>query len=378
MCSYSDHMGYEELFPPCDMEWHARSKKRFANAFVDSKFDRVDVDLHMLSHAAVACGYTIRDFYEKPELGIHCVAHIYQLYDLLPVTHWFYASPWLADLGCTMKYMDSIPPIPEKPIISEPSDVDNLQVPSIEEVYDGWTYSQYKRIYSYVQEHIPHTFLPMSYAFDITGEAAALCGVENFIMWTFVEQEAAHKLLAKFTETAVNGALCTAKDHGYSMLIVASILANNDIFSDEAIKDFSVKYMKDYVNNSFRGGAGPQVFYHCCGNHETSYKEFQNLIWAPFTVFHIGYKGADPFPSELLVQEYGNKATCMGSVDTKLLINPNPKVVYEASAQQVVAGRDAPRGYILGSSCECPPYALPGNILAMTRAAQDYGTYGKW
>ena len=371
-------MGYEELFPPCDMEWHARSKKRFANAFVDSKFDRVDVDLHMLSHAAVACGYTIRDFYEKPELGIHCVAHIYQLYDLLPVTHWFYASPWLADLGCTMKYMDSIPPIPEKPIISEPSDVDNLQVPSIEEVYDGWTYSQYKRIYSYVQEHIPHTFLPMSYAFDITGEAAALCGVENFIMWTFVEQEAAHKLLAKFTETAVNGALCTAKDHGYSMLIVASILANNDIFSDEAIKDFSVKYMKDYVNNSFRGGAGPQVFYHCCGNHETSYKEFQNLIWSPFTVFHIGYKGADPFPSELLVQEYGNKATCMGSVDTKLLINPNPKVVYEASAQQVVAGRDAPRGYILGSSCECPPYALPGNILAMTRAAQDYGTYGKW
>ena len=378
MCSYSDHMGYEELFPPCDMEWHARSKKRFANAFVDSKFDRVDVDLHMLSHAAVACGYTIRDFYEKPELGIHCLAHIYQLYDLLPVTHWFYASPWLADLGCTMKYMDSIPPIPEKPIISEPSDVDNLQVPSIEEVYDGWTYSQYKRIYSYVQEHIPHTFLPMSYAFDITGEAAALCGVENFIMWTFVEQEAAHKLLAKFTETAVNGALCTAKDYGSAMLVIASVLANNDIFSDEAIREYSVKYMREYVDKSFRGGAGPQVFYHCCGNHETSYKQFHSLVWSPLTEIHMGYKGQEAFPSDLLVKEFGTKATCMGSVDTKLLISPNPRAVYEASAQQIVAGRDSPRGYVLGASCECPPYALPGNILAMTRAAQDYGTYGKW
>ena len=378
MCSYSDHMGYEELFPPCDMEWHARSKKRFANAFVDSKFDRVDVDLHMLSHAAVACGYTIRDFYEKPELGIHCVAHIYQLYDLLPVTHWFYASPWLADLGCNMIYKETLPPIPESEILHEPGDVDNLHVPSQEELYDGWTYSQYKRLYAYVQKNIPQTFVPIAYGFDPVGEAAALCGVENFIMWTFVEQEAAHKLLAKFTETAVNGALCTAKDYGSAMLVIASVLANNDIFSDEAIREYSVKYMREYVDKSFRGGAGPQVFYHCCGNHETSYKQFHSLVWSPLTEIHMGYKGQEAFPSDLLVKEFGTKATCMGSVDTKLLISPNPRAVYEASAQQIVAGRDSPRGYVLGASCECPPYALPGNILAMTRAAQDYGTYGKW
>jgi len=78
------------------------------------------------------------------------------------------------------------------------------------------------------------------------------------------------------------------------------------------------------------------------------------------------------------VKEFGNKATMMGSVDTKLLINPNPKVVYDQSAEQTKAGRDAPRGYILGCSCECPMYSIPGNILAMTRAAKDHGSYGKW
>jgi uroporphyrinogen decarboxylase len=371
-------MGYEELFPPYNMEWHGRATKRFANPFVGEKFERIDVDPIMLSHAAVACGYTIRDFYEKPELGYSCLVYMYQLYDLLPVGHWFYASPWLAELGCKMVQKDTLPPIPDSTPVETLEDVDKLEVPSEEDLRKGTTYPQYQRLYEYVQKNYPHTFVPISYGFDPVGEAAALCGVENFIMWTFTEQDAAHKLLDKFTQTAINGAYCTAKDYGSAMLVVASVLANNDIFSDEAIREFSVKYMRQYIDKSFRGGAGPQIFYHCCGNQETSYKEFHNLIWSPFTVIHFGYKGKDVFPSELLVKEFGNRATCMGTVDTKLLINPNPKAVYDQASKQVIAGRDAPRGFILGAACECPPYTLPANILAMTQAATDHGTYGKW
>ncbi len=95
-------------------------------------------------------------------------------------------------------------------------------------------------------------------------------------------------------------------------------------------------------------------------------------------MFHIGYKGREVFPTELLKKEFGNKATIMGSVDTKLMMNPNPNAVYEQAKQSVISGRDSPRGYILGCSCECPPYTLPANILAMTKAAKDHGTYGKW
>lgn len=371
-------MGYEDLFPPYDMEWHGRATKRFASPFVDNNYDRVDVDPIMLSHAAVACGYTIRDFYEKPELGIHCLAHIYQLYDLLPVSHWFYSTPWLKEFGCNLVQKDTLPPIVEKPIISDPSEVDKLEVPSEEDLRKGTTYPQYQRLYSYVQKNLPQTFVPISYAFDPVGEAAEMVGVENFIMWTFTEPDAAHKLVEKFTDCAVNGALCTAKDYGTAMIVVGSVLANNDIFSDEAIRDYSVRNMRRYVNNVFRGGGGPQIFYHACGNHETSYKEFKNLIWSPFTVFHIGYKGKEVFPTETLKNEFGNKATIMGSVDTKLMINPDPKAVYEQSKESIIAGRDSPRGYILGCACECPPYAYPSNIYAMTKAAKDHGTYGKW
>ncbi len=371
-------MGYEEIFPPYDMEWHAHSTKRFANPFVDNKYDRVDVDPVMLSHAAIACGYTIRDFYEKPELGIHCLAYIYQMYDLLPVSHWFYSTPWLKELGMELTQKDTLPPIAETPIISEPGQVDDLEVPDEKAIRNGYTYPQYQRLYSYVQKNLPQTFVPISYGFDPVGEASHICGVENFIMWTFTEEDAAKKLLKKFTDTAIEGALCTAKDYGMAMLVLGSVLANNDIFSDEAVREYSVNNMRYYIDKCFRGGAGPQIFYHCCGNHETDYKEFHNLIWSPFTVFHIGYKGREVFPTELLKKEFGNKATIMGSVDTKLMINPNPKAVYDQAATSIKAGRDSPRGYILGCACECPMYTLPGNILAMTRAAKDHGTYGKF
>ncbi|HSV42536.1 MAG TPA: uroporphyrinogen decarboxylase family protein [Methanomassiliicoccales archaeon] len=372
-------MGYEDLFPPADMKWAGNAAKRFASPFVDVPHDRIDVDPIILSHAAVACGYTIRDFYEKPELGIHCVGYISQLYDLLPVTHWFFSLPWVTELGIKLEYKDTLPPISTGPILKEPGDVDKVRVPDKKELEGAWTLPMFKRIYGYVQKNLGHTLVPISYGFDLVGAAAELCGVENFIMWTFTEEEAAKKLVRKYTDTAVNGAEGMADTYGMAMLIVGSVLANNDIFSDETVETYSAKNMKHYVNQCFKRGAGPQVFYHLCGNHETDYKVFkENLMWSPFTVIHAGYSGRDVFPSAKLKAEFENRATCMGSVDTKLMINPDPKKVYEQAKKQLLEGRDSKRGYILGTSCETPPYTIPGNMKALTMAARDFGTYGTW
>ena len=55
--------------------------KRFASPFTGTKHDRVSVDPMMLSHVAVVCGRTIRDFYERPDLGAQCLAAASQFYD---------------------------------------------------------------------------------------------------------------------------------------------------------------------------------------------------------------------------------------------------------------------------------------------------------
>lgn len=374
-------MGYEELFPTNDLNgWHANAAKRFASPFVDYYHDRIDVDPIILSNAAVQCGYTIRDFYEKPELGIHCVGYISELFDLLPVTHWFFSLPWVRELGLTLQYKDTLPPVSTGPIYEPTAEgIENLRVIEKEELLKGSTIPLYFGLYDYVQKNLPHTLVPISYGFDLVGAASELIGVEDFIMWTFTEPDLAHKLVDTYVETSINGADVLSDKYGMAMLIVGSVLANNDIFADEQVEEFSAKKMGYYVDQCFRKGAGPQVFYHLCGNHETDYKVFKNnLTWSPFNVLHIGYKGAKTFPAELLKQEFQDVTTCMGSVDTKLMINPNPKVVYENSKEALLAGRDAKKGFILGTSCETPPYTIPGNLLAMTRAARDFGTYGTW
>jgi len=372
-------MGYEELFPPNDLKgWHANAAKRFASPFVDNFHDRIDVDPIILSNAAVQCGFTIRDFYEKPELGIHCVGYISELFDLLPVTHWFFSLPWVRELGVTLEYKDTLPPVSTGPIM-EISDVEKLEPIGKEALLKGSTVPLFFGLYDYVAKNLGHTLVPISYGFDLCGAGSELVGVENFIMATFTEPDLAHKLVDTYVETSINGAEALADKYGFAMLIAGSVLANNDIFADEQVEEFSAKKMAHYVDQCFRKGAGPQVFYHLCGNHETDYKVFKkNLVWSPFSVLHIGYKGQNEFPSDLLKSEFQDVSTLMGSVDTKLMINANPKKVYESAKKSLLAGRDSKKGFILGTSCETPPYTIPGNLLALTRAARDFGTYGTW
>jgi uroporphyrinogen decarboxylase len=368
-----------DLFPPMNENWHANASKRFASPFMGTQHERISVDPMMLSHAAVACGFSIRDFYTNPELGAHCVAAASEMYDLLPVTHWYFSLPWVAEMGVKLQYMDQLPPVAEGPIINDIEQVDTIEVPDGPALEKGWTALQLFRVHDYVQEHMPKMFLPMTYTSDLTGSAAQLCGIENFIMWTLSEKSAANTLVRKYKETAVNGAEIVANRYGLAMIATGSVLGNNDIFSDDAVNEFSIRYLHDFVDGALRKGAGPQVFYHLCGNHETDYKLFRDrLIYAPFSIVHIGYKGREVFPSDILVKEFGSNATVMGSVDTKIMTMPNPKKVYEQARDQLLLGRDCKNGYILGTACEVPPYAPPANVHALVQASKDFGTYGTW
>jgi len=369
----------ENILPPPNQKWHAHAAKRFASPFMGTKFDRIDVDAMMLSHAALISGFTINDFYTKPELGAMCVSNASEMYDLIPMTHWYFSLPWVAELGAEIQFQPLLPPVVREPCIKDLEMVDKIEVPDLKEMENGFTGQLMTRAQDSIQKHTPDKFVPMTYTSDLTGGGAQLCGIENFVVWSLTERDAVHKLISKYTETAVNGAELMANRYGMAMISTGSVLANNDVFSDKDVNELSVNYLRDFVDKSLRKGAGPQILYHLCGNHETDYKLFkERLIFTPFTIFHIGYKGREVFPSDILAKEFGDVATIMGSVDTKMMILPNPRRIYEQAKQQLIGGRDSKNGYILGTACELPPDALPANVFALVQAAKDYGTYGTW
>lgn len=375
--STSKNLG--DFLPPPDEKWHKHAEKRFASPFTGQNFDRIDVDAIMLSHAAVVTGFTINDFYTKPELGAACVTNASEMYDLIPVTHYYFSLPWVAEMGAEVQFQTPYYPFVNKHNVKDLEMVDKLEVPDLKELENGITGQLMTRAQDYIQKHTPKKFVPMTYTSELTGGGALLCGVENFLMWSMVERDAVHKLIEKYTQTAINGAEMIARRYGSAFISTGSVLANNDVFSDKDVEDLSARYLHTFIDKALRKGAGPQVLYHLCGNHETDYKVFKDrLVFTPFTIMHAGYMGRDVFPSDVLAKEFGDVATIMGSVDTKLMILPNPKRVYEQAKEQLIRGRESKNGYILGTACELPADALPANVFALVQAARDYGTYGTW
>lgn len=372
-------MDVPSLFPPLDGEWHKKSKKRYGSQFMCGEFDHLPVDPMMLSHSTVACGYRIRDFYEQPELGAHCLAYIQELYDLLPVTKYYFSYPWLRELGITMRPMEFTAPVPTNVVVNEPEDVEKLHIPDIAEMEKGYTYNSLVNANTYIQKHMPERFVPLAYCPEPVGSAASLCGLEAFLMYTLTDMDIAKKLVSIYVETALNGAEAIANRYGTATISTGAVFANSDIMSPETIGELSPRTVEYLVKEAFMRGAGPQVFYHFCGNHADDYHLFtEHLVFAPFTVMQMGYHGKDPFPARIMKEEFGNKCTIMPTVDTKLFTVPNPRAIYEQAKKQLLEGRDSPNGFILGTSCEVPPMSPPGNILALVRAAQDFGRCGDW
>lgn len=333
----------------------------------------------MLGHATVACGYRIRDFYEHPELGAHCLAYAQELYDLLPVTKYYFAHAWLPELGVNLRPMELTAPVPDNVVVNDPEDVEKLRVPDVDEIKKGYTYNRLVQGYTYIQKELPERFVPIAYCPEPVGSGASLCGLEQFLLYTLMDMDIAQKLVRTYVDTAVNGADAIAQRYGSATITTGAVFANSDIMDPATIEALSPHNIVHLVKQAFMRGAGPQIFYHFCGNHGDDYHLFTDtLIFSPFTIIQMGYMGKDHFPGALLKELFGTRATVMASIDTKMFTVPRPKAIYDACKEQLLGARDSPNGCILGTCCEVPPFSPPGNILAMVRAAEDYGSYGMW
>ncbi|MCL2608229.1 MAG: hypothetical protein FWD92_06760 [Methanomassiliicoccaceae archaeon] len=366
-------------FPEISGDWLKRAKRRYAASFMGGEYDRMPVDPMMLSHATVACGYSIRDFYERPELGAHCLAYAQEMYDLLPVTKYYFAHPWLPELGADLKFMDKTAPVPIDTVVKCAEDVDKLHIPDIKEIENGYTYTRLTGASRYIKEKLPEMFVPLAYCPEPVGSAAELCGVEEFLIWTETERELVKKMIDVYVETAITGAEALAKAYGSALISTGSVLENSDTMSPETIKDISPPALEKLVKGSLMKGAGPQVFYHFCGNRSLDYELYVNeIVITPFTIMQMGYFEREPFPASIMKERFGSRATIMPSVDTKLFVLPDQKRIYEQAKQQVINGRDSKMGCILGTCCEVPPNSHPANIRALVKAAEDFGRYGSW
>lgn len=372
-------MDPEDAFPPISGAWLSRAKKRYASAFIGSGGDRIPVDPMMLSHSTVACGYTIREFYEKPRLASRCMAYSQEMYDLLPVTKYYFAHPWLPELGVNLRPMEYTAPVPDNTVVDGPEDVYNIHIPDKEEIKKGYSYTRLSGAMNYIKEKMPEMFVPLAYCPEPVGSAAELCGLEQFLMWTITEMDLCKELIDIYVETASAGAGALADIYGGAVINTGAVFENSDTMPPATIAEISPPALEKLVRKCMENGAGPQIFYHFCGNHKDDYMLYtKKIVFTPLTIMQIGYWDREMFPARVMKEAFGRLATIMPSVDTKLFVIPNQREIYEQAGKQLLDGRDSPCGCILGTACEVPPFSHPSNIHSLVRASEDFGRYGDW
>lgn len=359
-----------------DGEWLKKAKKRYASAVVGgSDADRPPVDPMMLSHSTLMYGHTIRDFYENPKLAVTCLAKAQEHYDLLPVTKYYFAHPWLPELGIKLRFMDLTAPVPTNVVVNDPEDADKIHIPGTEEIKNGYSFQRLTGAMDYIKAEIPGMFVPLAYIPEPVGAGAELCGLEQFFMWLQNEMDLAKKLVDVYIQTATAGAEAIAKRYGNAVLNTSAVLENSDTMSPGMIAEISPPALKKLVKGCLEKGAGPQIFYHFCGNHSDDYMLYPGrIVITPLTIVQMGYYGREQFPARLLKEAYGRLCTIMPSVDTKLfVIENNQRKIYDCAMKQLEEGYDSSCGFILGTACEVPPTSFGYNIEALVSAARDFG-----
>jgi len=363
-------------FPPINRDWLTRARRRFAAPFTGIRNDRVEVDPLIIAHAAKYFGHSTREFWENPEWGITLTAYAHEAYDCLPVTHWYFSNYWIEELGGKLFYSDFLPPLVEEPPIKTPYDVDKIEIPSPEDLEKMPTLDRHHRALDYVIDHeeiaemsVPLTFMlgPVTIAFSAVGAL--------LLIWMAKDRQLCHKLFRKITDLCANGSVATVNRYSSAEIVTGAVLANNEVLPTKKIEEYAFPYVRDYVRKSLKAGAAHGIYYHFCGDHSQDYTLWQKSIIAPFTVMQIGYYGKNPFPAELLKEQFGNICTVLAPVDTVLMHQGTPSQIYDVSKKQILGGKDSPRGFIIGCACEVPPTTPPANIRALVKAAEDFGKY---
>ena len=75
------------------------------------------------------------------------------------------------------------------------------------------------------------------------------------------------------------------------------------------------------------------------------------------------------------IKYFGLQNIVAGNLDTSLVAYGAADKVYEAAKKCILAGKDAPGGYIFMTACETPSSTPPYNFYMLTKAINDFGFY---
>jgi uroporphyrinogen decarboxylase len=331
--------------------------------------DRVPFMPFVRGFCAVNVGYPIASYYTDAEKSFWAQIWTQEQYgyDGYPIFSWAIYGAW--EFGGEVKLptsqWDQSPSVVRYPVESE-EDVKKLELPDVK------TAGMLPLTMEFSKLQKKHGLPAVPCGGSPFTRAANLCGLDKLCRWTKKRPEVAHTLLRLMTDHLVEVAQYWVDTFGAEHVIPFSgnPCESNTIISPNHFEKFALPYMKELHEKVL--GMGVRGFQcHICGE--------QNLNLPYLAQVPMGNAGLVSFGHEVdpntAIKYFGGTCIIAGNVDPAVIQTGTPQQVYELSRQCIEKGKYAPRGYMLSTGCELPPYAPPYNVYMMMKAVKDFGWY---
>jgi len=201
--------------------------------------------------------------------------------------------------------------------------------------------------------------------------AANIPGLEKMCRWILKEPEVVHRLMRLATDYYIELARYWKDTFGTERVLplIGEPSTDNNIISPKQFGQFVMPYTKEYCETLLNMGY-KYLFPHICGEQNLNLPYWAQIPFGDPGIISIGHEieletAAKYFPNDVI----------MGNLEPAIIQTGTPQEVYEATKEVVEKGKKISTGYIFAPGCELPPKAPVENLMAMTRAVNDFGWY---
>jgi uroporphyrinogen decarboxylase len=324
--------------------------------------------------ATVYTGTTIADAYNNPEVSLAAQRKTARDFDYVFVPWLGYASYGGWEFGGEIKWPSGewaqSPSVIKLPA-DTPEAAMNLKVPDVKTAGIIPLAKTFCDLSSQEKlDNEPFNVMlfsgPSSFTF-----AANVVGPDNLCKWLRKAPDAAHHVLRLMNEHLEQLAEYWKELYGVEDVLAlgGEPTSANQLISPRNFEEFALPYLKE-INEKLLAMGYRHIYAHICGEQNENYPHWAKIPMGDPGIISVSQeveleKAASYFPNDII----------LGNLDPVIIQNKTPDQVYEATKEMVLRGKKLANGYVFSPGCETPPRAPVENVMAVTKAVQDYGWY---
>ena len=322
----------------------------------------------------VYTGTSIADAFNKPDVSLAAQRKTCQDFDWVFVPMFGYASYGGWELGGDIKWPSGeyaqAPTVARFPVETA-DDVMNLKVPDVK---TAGIIPLMKGFYDLaLQERLdnePFNVMVMGCNMSFT-LAGNISGPEKLCKWILKKPEIAHRLLQLANEHIIKLAEYWKELYGVEGVLPlgGEPTSANQLISPKMFAEFAMPYIKE-VNEKFLEMGYKHLYAHICGEQNENYP-----YWAQIPMGDPGIISVSQEVDLETAAKYFPNDVILGNLEPTIIQVGTAEEVYEATRKVIEKGKKLPTGYIFSPGCDTPPMAPVDNVMAMTRAVNDFGWY---